>query len=564
MDKLEFGMCFIIFVLFSYAVADSGTWNQTKFEEQVVEYINSGLKCHNNPGFSVAVVKNGSVVLTRGFGYKTLDKSEPVTENTLFGIASLTKAFTATLILKQIEDNETMSLSTTLRSLFGRDDIFKSELRSRYATIEDLLAHRIGLPSYNYIRYDDTMTRRNLIDRIKYLDEKGGFRTSFNYSNLMYGMVTYLSEIIGGKSWEELIAEKIFSPLGMTSSTFASIDDPKDLDLATGHMESDFGDALFPVPFELSRHWGELCGSGCILSNAVDMSKWMMFHLNNKEHVKYTTVLKPESLKAAHTSHNNRTRTARAPYYSKPSTPVTLSERNYGLAWTLGYYRGFPMWTHSGSTYGYVSLITLLPDKNVGVFTTMTGPDPGILFRTNIHTYIADLALGVEPWMNRSTVCTFPEPWYNKIKKVLKERPKTDIPAIRVLDKYTGVFKNHAYGSIDVYKNKTSSLLMVKYGFAHFILYPQSSSDHFYAEGFGLLNNIQHISKFIFKFDEDQMVRNLTIPGFESNNPPVFQRITLHEDRSPTSHSGERSIYISDIAMMSIIGLLYNIKTLNW
>ena len=88
--------------------------------------------------------------------------------------------------------------------------------------------------------------------RLKYLRAVGGFRTSFYYSNLMYGLVTYIGEVLGGTSWEELIKSKLYDPLGMTSSTFTTIADPEQIDLAKGYIDID-GD-LMPVPFELSKY----------------------------------------------------------------------------------------------------------------------------------------------------------------------------------------------------------------------------------------------------------------------------------------------------------------------
>lgn len=88
------------------------------------------------------------------------------------------------------------------------------------------------------------------------------------------------------------------------------------------------------------RRWGELCGSGCILSNSVDMSKWMLFHLNRKNSAHFDTVLKSDNLEEAHSSQNVVKPSSRCKYYSKPTTPVTLSEATYGMGWRIGHYRG--------------------------------------------------------------------------------------------------------------------------------------------------------------------------------------------------------------------------------
>lgn len=497
-----------------------------RFEQKVSDFVEAGLKCHNNPGLSLSVVKSGRIILAKGFGHKATDKLEPVTNETLFGIASLSKAFAATLILKQIEKNESLSLSTQIRKLLGQEDIFEDYLRSKYATLEDLLAHRIGLPSNNNLRLDDKLTRKSLVGRLKFLSPKGGFRTSFYYSNLMYGLITYISELIGGKTWEALVKEEIFDPLDMTSSTFLTSADPGDLDLAVGYQDR-YG-ALFPVPFEFSRRWGLLCGSGCILSNAVDMANWMMFHLHNGRNIKNINVLDPDILSEAHKAQNSITYNSVKKYYSRPSTPVTLSQSNYGLGWKLGHYRGFEILQHTGSTYGYRAMLTLIPGMDAGVFVALTGDDPDYLFRTNIHLYIADHLLGYDPWLDNTTVCSFPEPWKQGSTSKTKYRPSTDITSDRPLTEYEGTFSNKAYGNIEIHRNHSVGFLLANFGFGEFILYPKSTADVFYAQGYGLLENIRDFSTLQFAFKNGKVV-TLTIPSMESKDPPVFRRTERKE-----------------------------------
>ena len=83
---------------------------ETLTSEEIVQridtYIKAGLACHNNPGLAVSVVRNGEVFLAKGYGYKTTERTEPVTNTTVFGMASLSKAFAATLILKLIEESK--------------------------------------------------------------------------------------------------------------------------------------------------------------------------------------------------------------------------------------------------------------------------------------------------------------------------------------------------------------------------------------------------------------------------------------------------------------------------
>lgn len=92
--------------------------------------------------------------------------------------------------------------------------------------------------------------------------------------------------------------------------------------------------------FCVFRHWGELCGSGCILSNALDMAEWIKFHLNSGRDSNNNPVLDNDILEDAHKAQNSISSSSTDKYYKKPIVPVTMSVSNYGLGWRLGHYRG--------------------------------------------------------------------------------------------------------------------------------------------------------------------------------------------------------------------------------
>ncbi|WAR16644.1 GIGA6-like protein [Mya arenaria] len=501
--------------------SNAESFDVDEFSRRISEFVESGLRCHDNPGLAISVVRNGETIFSRGFGVKSLTDPGAVTNQTLFGIASLSKAFAATLLLAQIQEDENLSLSTQVRSVLNDTEVFADYLRSHYATLEDLLAHRIGVPSNNNIRFNTNVTRKNLYKRLKYLSPKSGFRTSFTYSNLMYGLVTYISEVIGGKSWEELVTEKLLRPLDMTSTTFMTTADFDDLDLAQGYV--DYFGKLYPVPVDFTKRWAELCGSGCIISNANDMAEWMKFHLRGGRNAQSKPVIDTDILEHAHEPQNSISYSSTDKYYKKPILPVTLSTPNYGFGWKVGHYRGWKTSLHTGSTFGYRSMTSLFPDQDFGVFTVFTGDDPSYLFRTNLNLYTADLLLGVDPWLNASTICTFPEPWKSSSKSS-SSPPRKDIKPNRDLDLYCGVYSNEAYGNVEIYKNETENVLMGRYGFAVVALYPKSSADYFYAEGRELIKHVKDFSTFKFQSTSSKITQ-LIIPSFETKDPPVFKLV---------------------------------------
>lgn len=162
----------------------------------------------------------------------------------------------------------------------------------------------------------------------------------------------------------------------------------------------------------------------------------------------------------------------------------------------------------------------MIPSSDIGVFTVMTGDDPGIFFRINLHLYVHDLLLGNEPWLNTSTVCSFPEPWTTK-PRGRSGRPRTNIGAQRPLSEYGGVYENKGYGKLDVYVNVTSRRLNCRFGVGNFVLYPKSTKDEFFAQSYGLMENVRDFSTLRFKF-KDGKIMGLEIPSFESKDPPLF------------------------------------------
>ena len=195
---------------------------------------------------------------------------------------------------------------------------------------------------------------------------------------------------------------------------------------------------------------------------------------------------------------------------------------------------------HTGSTFGYRAIVTLIPAINAGLFTAFTGDDPGFIFRTNLHLYMADLLLGHDPWLDNSTVCSFPEPWKRKTDDSTSKRPSTDIGADKELSKYEGQFSNKAYGRIEIYLNDSAGFLMAKVGFGRFILYPKSKADAFYAQGYEIMGNVRDFSTFQFSFKHDT-VTSLTIPSFESEDPPIFNRIKRNESNGTERPNASKS-----------------------
>ncbi|XP_033751010.1 protein flp-like [Pecten maximus] len=499
----------------------------TDFETQVDHVIQQAHGCrHNNPGLAVAVVKNGKVILAKGYGVRDVSTGTPTTNTTVFGIASLSKAFAATLLMKQLGPNN-LTIYSTVADILGDHFQFSTNIRTQNADLRDLLAHTLGIPGNNYIRLDTNLTLQNLPSRIKNLKSIHPFRSSFMYNNLMYGLVTEISEKLGHKTWQQLINTNIFTPLGMTGSTFMTTVNRKNTDVAQGYVDDFDTGAIVPVPEELNRFWGKLAGSGGVMSNAVDMTKWMMFHLNGGKNSAGHQVVDAHALASIYVPRNSIRSSTVGRYFTKPDVPVTTSENNYAFGWKNGFYRGYPILRHTGTTFGYSSLLTLIPDMDIGVFITMTGSDHDYLFRTVLENYLADNALGETPWLNATTMCTFPEPWMRKHVTTHHSIVK-NLPLHRPVSSYVGTYHNEAYGNLYVHNHAgDQSQLNMQVGIGNWKLFPTHTTDHFDGEGEGTLYKIKDLRNVQFHLDSHSSgIHSIEVPSFESHAPPLFTKTT--------------------------------------
>ncbi len=223
---------------------------------------------------AVGVVKDGEVVYAKGFGYRDVENQLPVTSKTLFAIGSSTKAFTAMAVGMLVDDGK-LDLDTPLIE-YMPDFRLYDDYATLHVTPRDLLCHRTGMPGYDALWILSSRSRDEFYRRLRYLEPNAGFRDVFQYNNLMYMVVGILVGCLGGGSWEEFVAERIFRPLGMKHSNFSVIDSQKADDFPQPYL-SLTGEHT-KIPFRVLDATGP-CGS--INSTIEDMTKWVMLHLNN-------------------------------------------------------------------------------------------------------------------------------------------------------------------------------------------------------------------------------------------------------------------------------------------
>ena len=223
------------------------------------------------PGLGVAIVEDGKTVFARGYGWRNVEQQLPVTPDTLFAIGSNTKSFTATLLAMQVDEGALAwdaPIRTVLPEFSLHDPVATAEM-----TAVDLLSHRSGLPRHDLFWYATGKSRTELIAGLHHLEPSASFRSTYQYQNLMFLTAGVVAERIGGKSWEELVEERIFRPLGMERANFSVDRMQQDDDFSYGYGAEQ---EIERVPF---RNIDAIGPAGSINTSARELARYVQFHL---------------------------------------------------------------------------------------------------------------------------------------------------------------------------------------------------------------------------------------------------------------------------------------------
>jgi CubicO group peptidase (beta-lactamase class C family) len=349
------------------------------------EYVGRSMKTFEVPGMAVAIVKDGKVVLLKGYGVRKLGESTPVDENSLFGIGSNTKAFTAAALATLVDEGKISWDDPVYERLKGfemYDPYVSKEMR-----IRDLLCHRsgLGLGEGDLMFWPHTtFTRDEVVYRLRYLKPKSSFRTTYAYNNLMFVTAGQVVAEVSGKSWDEYLRETIFAPLGMSNTDSSATAFKEGDDWAMPH--SKVAGKLQAIPVENLDNAGP---AGSINSSVADMSKWVLLQLNRGKIPGTETHIFSEK-----SSQDMWAQQMIVPIHPVPSELKTLQARflGYGMGWGLRDYKGRKLVSHSGGVAGYVTRVMLVPEENLGVVILTNAEETGAFESVLFH--ILDSYLG--------------------------------------------------------------------------------------------------------------------------------------------------------------------------
>lgn len=340
----------------------TGTTTLT-LEEKLAEiriYLEENLHDWNIPGMAVAVVRSDTVLLSEGFGVRSIDGSKKVTPKTLFAIGSTTKAFTATVI-GSLVDEGLLDLDEPVRTYLP-DFQLQDEYATAHITLRDLLSHRSGLPRHDLLWYDSKFTRQELYDRLRYLEPTAELRQKWQYQNLMFMTAGLVAERLTGKTWEELVRERIFKPLGMKDAVFSVDDMEKSADHAVPHSKNSEKKIETIEP----RNLDAIGPAGSIDAGVAEMATWVRLNLNGGE-LNGTRVLSAEVLREI--------QSPQAVMSDMPTINGGIFSL-YGMGWMLTAYQGHKLVHHGGGIDGFITEVALLPEDDLGVVVLTNLPTP--------------------------------------------------------------------------------------------------------------------------------------------------------------------------------------------
>ncbi len=357
---------------------------QTISAKQIDSLTELVLKTFNVPGIAVGVVKDGKLIHAKGYGVANLTTGKKVDENTLFGVASNSKAMTAA-VLGQLVDEGKIKWDDRVTDYIPEFKMYDPYVTDAF-TIRDLLTHRsgLGLGAGDLMMFPDgsNFTKKDIIHNLRYLKPVSAFRTKYDYDNNLYIVAGEVAERASGIKWEDLVEQRIMKPLGMQKSA------------ASLYRLKDNSNAVRPhAPVNgklqvLDIDWSESANAaGGIWSNVTDWSKWVIAQMN---HGKYGEGLQN---KIFSTEVHEETWTPQTVIKAGTAAPYNTHFAAYGLGWFLSDVKGYKQVTHTGGLAGMVTQVVMFPELQLGIIV-FTNQQMGAAFNAISRT-IQDSYLGV-------------------------------------------------------------------------------------------------------------------------------------------------------------------------
>ncbi len=434
------------------------TLQAADFDPKAIDaVVEKTLKEFDAPGASVVIVKDGEVIYLKGFGVREKGKEEKVTPDTVFPIASCSKAFTATA-LAMLADDGKLKWDDRVRDHL---DYFRlaDELADRDVTLRDLLCHRTGMPRHDMLWAGLSTDSGDVIRRWGKAAPASSFRSKWEYANVPFTTAGVIAGKFDNTDWAGVIKTRIFKPLGMERSSCTWKEGTAQADHATPHYRG-LDKSISAIKWDEMDHAG---GAGCINSSARDMAAWLQFQLAGGKY-DGRRLITERGLRETHTSQMLLIpEGAFAVYFPPKFTRFT----SYGLGWFVHDYRGVNCVSHGGTLTGFRAQCMLVPEKKLGVFV-LSNLRPSLVCETVCKTALdALLGLPAEDWVTFHKAQMSALDFQTAVGQKKRETArKLDTKPSLALKDYAGAFEERAYGRAEVaFENDKLLIRWGKYTF---------------------------------------------------------------------------------------------------
>ena len=399
-------------------------------EPELDALVEKTLTTFNVPGIAVAIVKDGKVVISKGYGVANNKTKKKVDGNTLFGIASNSKAFTAAA-LAMLVDEKKINWDDKVINYLPEFKMYNDYVTKEF-TIRDLLTHRsgLGLGAGDLMIWPDghDFTPKDIVRNIQYLKPISGFRAQYDYDNLLYVIAGEVVAKVSGKSWCDFVEERILKPLQMNNSA-TNWNRLKDTtNTIVPHVPTD--GKLEIIPRYKNQIFDAAAG---IYSSTNDLSKWVIAQLNKGKYGENQSLFSVKQHKEMWTPQTILP--------NREGKPYSCNFSAYGLGWRLNDLNGHLQVSHTGGLDGIVTQTIMIPDIQLGIIV-LTNQQNGAAFNTISNT-IKDSYLGL--------------PYFDHLENLSKNRKAQEENADKVTDEvWETVAKN---APLNYIKNNASKLV---------------------------------------------------------------------------------------------------------
>jgi CubicO group peptidase (beta-lactamase class C family) len=478
------------------------------------EYLPAKLAETRIPGFALAVIADGAIREMRGYGYRDLENKLPVDTDTQFAIGSSSKAFTAAL-LAQLVDEGRLNWEDRVRDILPefrlKDPVAEAEMN-----IIDLMCHRGGM-----VRGDlawiflHNASRSELIHKMRHFDTEFPFRSRFSYNNYMWLTAGVVAERVTGRTWEELVQERIFVPLGMNANCSVNAME-KVGNRSFGY--TDDGENLLRLPY---RNIDTMGPAGSINANIQDYARWLQFNVN-KGRVGERQLISEKNMEMTFAPHTPILPGHDMLKYTGMADFKALKSFGYGLGWFYMTLHDHRVLGHGGNIDGFSAWLQFLPDDGVGV-AMLTNADQNLAHYT-ICMEVVERLLGCEPqdWLSQGI-----KKYHEGLAE--KKQGKESLAAMQVKDTqpshklpdYAGKYHHPAYGDLAI-ELQDAQLRCTIWGMP-------GALQHFHYDTFLLKLDTPYPDVALpatFNFDLTGQVVSVSLPLDEGRPAVVFTRLS--------------------------------------